>query len=171
MLVQALTVAWIAWKPCGTKRLLTRALELERGRGNDDRVAYTLRALADANRMLGLYEEGIQQSKEALEIYERLGDAEGQAKCWNYLGWLLLDDDNLTPRKKLDPTRSNSFWTKAENIGSADLIVFSVIYISIQGRERESHSTFRGGHRNRIPLRLAPSTVLDSFLPGGAVLR
>ena len=73
------------------KRLLTRTLELERGRGSDDRVAHILWRLSDANRMLRLFKEGICQSKEALEIYERLGDAEGQGKCWNYLGRLLLD--------------------------------------------------------------------------------
>ena len=77
------------------KRLLTRVLEVERGRGNDDRVARTLRFLADANRMLRLYEEGILQSREALGIYKRLGDVVGQAKCWYYLGWLLLNDNQF----------------------------------------------------------------------------
>ena len=77
------------------KRLLTRALELEKGRGDDNRVACTLRRLANANRLLRLYEEGIQQSKEALEIYERLRDAEGQGKCWDSLGWSLFDDKQL----------------------------------------------------------------------------
>ena len=77
------------------KRLLTQILELERGLGNDDRVAHALRQLIYANRMLGLYEEGIQRSREALEIYERLGDAEGQAKSWRYLGWVLLDNRQL----------------------------------------------------------------------------
>ena len=91
------------------KRLLTRALELERGRGNDDRVARTLRELADANRMLRLYEEGIQQSKEALEIYERLGDAEGQGKCWNCLGWLLLDDEQLDAAEEAGSHAINLF--------------------------------------------------------------
>ena len=81
--------------PAEQKRLLTRALELERGQGNDDRVAQTLIKLGDANRMLDLYEEGIRRSKEALEIYERMEDAEGQAKCWNCLGWLLLGDKKL----------------------------------------------------------------------------
>ena len=76
----------------GRKQLLTRALELERGQGDDDRVAWVLRELADANRLLHLYEEGIQQSKEALEICEQLGDAEGQGKCWHILGWLLFHD-------------------------------------------------------------------------------
>ena len=77
------------------KQLLTHALELERERGNDDRVACVLWRLAGSNQTLRLYEEGIRRSKEALEIYERLGDAEGQAKCWNYLGWPLLDDGQL----------------------------------------------------------------------------
>ena len=77
------------------KWLLTRALELERGQGDGDRVARVLRELADVNRMLGLNREGTQQSKEALEICERLGDVEGQAKGWDYLGWLLSEDGQL----------------------------------------------------------------------------
>ena len=77
------------------KRVLTCALELERGQGDDGRVARTLRHLVRANRMLRLYEEGIQRSREALDISERLGDAEGQARCWNNLGWLFLDDKQL----------------------------------------------------------------------------
>ena len=52
------------------KRLLTYTLELERGRGEDDRVAHTLWRLADANRMLGLQKEGVRQLEGALEIYE-----------------------------------------------------------------------------------------------------
>ena len=77
------------------KRLLTHVLELERGRGDDGWVARTLRELADANRMLHLCNEGVQQSKEALEICEQLGDVEGQGRCWNHLGWLLLGDGQL----------------------------------------------------------------------------
>ena len=42
------------------KRLLTCILELERGRGDDDMVARTLRELGEANRTLHLYKEGIQ---------------------------------------------------------------------------------------------------------------
>ena len=77
------------------KRLLTHTLELERDRGNDGGVARTLRYLVLANRELRLFEEGRQRSREALEIYEQLGDAEGQAKCWNSLGWLLVNDNQL----------------------------------------------------------------------------
>jgi len=77
------------------KRLLTHTLELWRERGNDNQAAQTLRFLADANRLMGLYEEGIRQAKEALEISERLGDATGQARCLVYLAWLLFDDEQL----------------------------------------------------------------------------
>ena len=51
--------------------------------------------LAETNRMLRLYKEGIHQLKEALEIYKRRHDAEGQAKCWCFLGWSLLADGQL----------------------------------------------------------------------------
>ena len=77
------------------KRLLTRTLELERGQGDDDRVSRTLSELADTNRMLRLYKEGIRQSREALEICKRLGDAVGQGKGWNCLGWLLFEDGQV----------------------------------------------------------------------------
>ena len=77
------------------KRLLTHALELESERGNDCRVARTLRSLSDANRVLGLRKEGIKQGKEALEIFERLGDAARQVECLLLLAWLLWEDKQL----------------------------------------------------------------------------
>ena len=43
------------------------ALKLEGELGKDDRVVLTLMELSDANRVLDLYEEGIQQMKEGLE--------------------------------------------------------------------------------------------------------
>jgi hypothetical protein len=63
------------------KRFLIHTLKLQRGRGSDRPVARTLMHLSDANRLLGLHEEGIQQAREALGILERLGDAEEQADC------------------------------------------------------------------------------------------
>ena len=91
------------------KRLLNCVLELERGRGDDDRVARTLRSLADANRMLGLYREGIQQSTEAFEICERLGDAEGQAQYWNGLCGLLFGDGQLDAAEEAGSHAINLF--------------------------------------------------------------
>ena len=77
------------------KRLLTHALLLERQRGDVSRVARALGRLSDANRLLGLYEEGIQQAKEASETFKRLGDRVGQASCLMLLASSLLDDNQL----------------------------------------------------------------------------
>ena len=71
------------------KRLLVDTLRLWRERGDDSQVAETLRFLSDASKWLYLYEEGIQQVKEALEIHERLNDVPGQAWSLQRLARLL----------------------------------------------------------------------------------
>ena len=45
--------------------------------------------------MLDFHEEGIRQGKEAVDIYEQLGDTEKQANSLNTLALLLSDDDQL----------------------------------------------------------------------------
>ena len=77
------------------KQLLARALKLERKREDNTRIALTLDYLADANRQLGLHEEGMQQAKEALGIYERLSNRVEQARCLNTLAWLFFYDEQL----------------------------------------------------------------------------
>ena len=77
------------------KRLLSHCLELEREWGDDGRVAGVLRALSDANWLLDFFEEGIRQSKDALKIYERLGDIAGQAQCFIDLGKLFKDSGRV----------------------------------------------------------------------------
>jgi tetratricopeptide (TPR) repeat protein len=77
------------------KRLLIHALELWRERGDNYWVARTLDLLAWANRMLVLYKEGIEQAREALAIFEWLGDMEGQVECLIDLAQLLLGDRQL----------------------------------------------------------------------------
>jgi len=77
------------------KRLLTHVLGLSRERGDDLQVAETLRAISNANRLLGLHEEGIRQAKEALKIYERLNNISGQAYSWQRLAWLYYDNKQL----------------------------------------------------------------------------
>ena len=77
------------------KRLLTHSLELWRERGNGLWVAHTLQRLATANRMLNLYEEGIEQAKEASGVFERLGNAAEQARCLSRLARLFLDHRQL----------------------------------------------------------------------------
>ena len=74
------------------KRLLSQALNIERGRGRVSRVSLLLYDLSDANRYLGLLQEGIQQVKESLEICKRLGDPTGEASCLIRLAFLLEED-------------------------------------------------------------------------------
>ena len=83
------------------KRLLIHALEIERRRGDDSRVACVLRELSDANRALRLYVEGMQHINEALGIFEGLGDKVGQARCLNTLAWLLRGDGHLHTAEKM----------------------------------------------------------------------
>jgi tetratricopeptide (TPR) repeat protein len=82
------------------KQLLTRALELERQRGDDAQVAQTLAYLSDVNRFLGLHEEGILQAKGALEIFERTNDPVGQARALIFLAVLFSSDKQLDAAEK-----------------------------------------------------------------------
>ena len=77
------------------KRLLDHALKLERERDNDSMVALILIFLCDANRMLGLRKEGMQQVKEALEISERTGDMASQGESLAIHAALLYADGQL----------------------------------------------------------------------------
>ena len=72
------------------KRLLVHTLKLRRKGGGEFLVAETLRSTSRANSRLGLYEEGIEQAKEALEIYRRLDGVAGQARSWQELASLLF---------------------------------------------------------------------------------
>ena len=92
---------WLSWlfgsigNDVERKRLLTRTLKLWRERGDDRQVALTLSSLSDANRRMELYDEGIQQAKEASEIFERLSNTVEEAKCLVDLARLLHDDKQL----------------------------------------------------------------------------
>jgi tetratricopeptide (TPR) repeat protein len=77
------------------KRLLTHTLELERRRGDDSQVAYTLQQLCSVNRNLHLYKEGIQQAKEALEIFKRTGNTRWQMQCSSVLSWMFFQAKQL----------------------------------------------------------------------------
>lgn len=82
------------------KRLLLHSFKLEREQENDSGVACILRHLSAANRLLGLYRKGMQQSREAVKIYERLGDTAEQANCWDDLARLLHSDNQLDAAEK-----------------------------------------------------------------------
>ena len=71
------------------KRLLVHTLKIWRERGNDLQVALTLLLLAEPNRAADLWEEGVEQVKEAFEIFKRLGHTTGQADSLRFLASLL----------------------------------------------------------------------------------
>jgi tetratricopeptide (TPR) repeat protein len=73
------------------KRLLTHALELERWKGGDSRIAQTLLQLSGVNWNLGLFEEGMWQVKEALEFFNRVGNKVWQLRCSCSLAWMLIN--------------------------------------------------------------------------------
>jgi tetratricopeptide (TPR) repeat protein len=77
------------------KNILIRALKLYREQGSDRTAATTLMELSGANRLIGLHEEGIQQAKEALGIYERLSDTMQQADCLKTLAFSLYSNKQL----------------------------------------------------------------------------
>ena len=56
------------------KQLLEHIRKLERERGNDYRIALVLARLASVNGVLGLDQEGLDQAREAVEIFEWIGD-------------------------------------------------------------------------------------------------
>jgi tetratricopeptide (TPR) repeat protein len=82
------------------KRLLTHTLELGRQRGDDNRVAQTLRDLSEVNQFLNLCDEGIRQAEEALAIFERTNDTAGQARVLKNLAHLLVRDNQLEAAEK-----------------------------------------------------------------------
>ena len=82
------------------KRLLVQTLGLWRKWGDDLMVAETLGFISNANRWLDLREEGIDQAKETLEIYKRVGHVSGQAVSLHQLGWLLYEDKHLDAAEK-----------------------------------------------------------------------
>ena len=81
--------------PAEGKRLIDHALQLERGRGNDYQVALALVVLSGLNLRLRLCKEGIDQAKEALEIFERISDIGKQGNSLVVLAYLFHDDGRL----------------------------------------------------------------------------
>ena len=71
------------------KRLLSHSLAINREHGSDLRIAGTLTHLSRVNHAMGLRREGIQQTGEAMHIYERLGETAGRAQCFLNLARLL----------------------------------------------------------------------------------
>ena len=77
------------------KKVLVHNLKLERERGNYIEIALVLELLANLNYQLKLYEEGVEQAKEALEISKRVGNTKSQTSCFYVLALSLLGDRQL----------------------------------------------------------------------------
>jgi hypothetical protein len=98
------------------KRLLTHTLKLQKERHNDADVARALMDLSEINRTLRLCKEGIQQAKEALEIFERLGNTRQQAGVRIASLCCCVQTINSTLQKKSHLVQSNFSQKKAKNL-------------------------------------------------------
>jgi len=78
-----------------SKQLLLHTLKIWRERQDDFQIAETLRFICSVNQTLGLYKEGIQQGREALEMYKQLNHIWGQARSLEQLARSLHGDNQL----------------------------------------------------------------------------
>jgi len=78
-----------------SKQHFLHTLKLWRELGDNFQVAEVLRFICVVNETLGLYEEGIQQAREAFGIYNRCRNIGGQASSLQRLAWLLYGDNQL----------------------------------------------------------------------------
>ena len=105
------------------KRVLSHVIKLGRDKGEVGQVGEALLSLSGANCQLDLHEEGIQQAKEALEIFEQLGDTVAQASCLNRLASLRYGDGQLDAAEEaashaidLSPERGQEFRVCQSNV-------------------------------------------------------
>ena len=85
------------------KRLVTHALTDWREQASDGHVAELLELLSKVNQKMDLHKEAMGQAKEAMEVYERLGDTKGMAGCLVTIAELFLAD------RKLDAAEEAAF--------------------------------------------------------------
>jgi len=116
-LIKLSALVGLAGNRMESKRLLHYTLKLERERESDIGVANVLRRLCSENRRTGQYDEGVQQAREGLKIYERLGDTEGQARCLIQLAGLFRGQEQLDDAEEaasraihLLPETGDEFW-------------------------------------------------------------
>ena len=96
------------------KRLLTHTLKLWRERGDERQVALTLSYLSGTSRGMGLYKQGIQQAREASEIFGGLGDMTNKAGSLIDLAASLRRDGQLNAAEEAAYTAINLLLEKGE---------------------------------------------------------
>ena len=122
------------------KRILVLTLEFERRWGSGAQLAQTLRRLSDVNRMLNHRKEGIQQAKEALEIFERIGDTREQANCLYDLTQLLISNNQLDDAENSASRAIDLITEKGQEYLFSKLHwVLGEVYISKGEEERAIH--------------------------------
>ena len=145
------------------KRLLTRTLILERGRGGGSGVARILWLLSDINRLMGLPKEGIRLVKEALDVYRRLNDPVEQTQCPIVLARLLCGDKRFDAAERaMSRAMAHPRSGETQSISGSQITPCSRLYLSIQRQDKGSYSPLRGGPWNCVLLQLAQPIVLDS---------
>ena len=138
-----------------SKRLLIHALKLWREWGDDPRVVRTLRYLSDVNRMLNLYEEGVEQAKEASEMFEWHNDTSRREVFvlqQLYLALLWYGDRRFDAAEEaafrainlLSDTGNQSI-----NFGSVNVITSSATYIGPRARPRRPSTISRRPSESR----------------------
>ena len=122
------------------KRLLEHALRLKRDREDERFVASALAELSETNRGLRLYEEGIHQVKEALEIYERIGEIGKQGSCLVKLAWFLYADKQFDAAQEAASRAIELLTGKGEEFRiCSSHSVLGEVYYSKGEREKAIH--------------------------------
>jgi hypothetical protein len=150
-------------------RLLNIVLEQCQEQEDDRALAQTLKRLSGVHFLMGLFKEGIEQAREAAEIYERLGDKTEQAECLVDLAWLLYNDYQLDAAEEA-VSRAINFGGR-RSISGLRMPSTPWLCILFQGRDNEDHSKFGDSPQNRVFFQLVQSAVLCSFIPGAGVCR
>ena len=139
-----LQLAWLL-KSVGNytegKQLLDNTLEIERKRGNDYRVALTLIALSELNVVLCLLKEGVDQVKEALEIFERIGDVGKQAYSLVTLAFALVVGHQLDAAEEAVSRAIQLLPEKGEeySVGQAHSVLGNIYRFKGEGEKAASH--------------------------------
>ena len=133
------------------KQLLTRAMKLLRERGDDSFVATILWQLSNANRVMGLREEGIQQAKEALDILERLGDTARRINCLITLAESLGSDNQLNAAEEA-VSRAIDLLSETD-----DQFLLCRSHDTLGNIYRSKGETGKAIHHHEVALRIASS--------------
>jgi tetratricopeptide (TPR) repeat protein len=141
-----------------SKQLFTHTLKLWKEQGDDFWVAKTLQGISNTNRRLGLIKEGIQQLKEAHEIYKQLNDVSGQTRSLSHLAYFLDDDGQL------DAAEGAAFQVIDHFSGKGEQWSVCECHRFLGGMCRSKDETEKAIHHLNTALRIASSFNWDEQL-------